>query len=532
MNMNLGLTDTLNRVLGSKGIAKKGFVLLNTTKKKIVAASLAFTLAVGGGAVAYNHFNGGSAADVPAPQNPVVTNDSDTPTDTPVAADQFGILADGLEIDGLGMKNDMLTIEEQAQKIAEEMGATYDGPSYDVTDKDGNTQSWVSEDDYKKAVDAGLEDAPVGTEKVTYEDDVFVADDGTPFGTAADRDAWNAYLKQQNSGKSDTVIETEGNVYVAEDGTVWASKEDADAYKNSQNGTATAVTDGEVVEAGEGYRDPEGNYWTSEAEYQAYISGANNITGGNNVVGGSDVIYEDDNLYHAPDGSVWASEAEYQAYISNTNNVVGGDNVVGGSDVIYENDNFYHAPDGSVWASEAEYQDYINSQNSMSATFVQNTSTSSQTQEPQIETKDNFYHAPDGSVWASEAEYQAFVNSQQSEDTVSAQALVQEAPVQEAATQEQQVEATDNFYYAPDGSVWASEADYNAFVNSAVEETQEVVESSVEEEKKSDIVLDEYGGYIDPETGFYCVDGEYYATKADYIAYRQMENGNDNEKTM
>jgi len=297
MNMNLGLTDTLNRVLGSKGIAKKGFVLLNTTKKKIVAASLAFTLAVGGGTVAYNHFNGGSAADVPAPQNPVVTNDSETPTDTPVATDQFGILADGLEIDGLGMKNDMLTIEEQAKKIAEEMGATYDGPSYDVTDKDGNPQSWVSEDDYNKAVDAGLQDAPVGTEVTTYDQDVFVADDGTPFETEADKDAWNAYLKQQNDGKTGTVIETEGNVYVAEDGTVWASKEDADAYNNSQNGTVTTVTDGDVVEAGEGYRDPEGNYWTSEAEYQAYISGVNNINGGNSVVGGSDVTYEDDNLY-------------------------------------------------------------------------------------------------------------------------------------------------------------------------------------------------------------------------------------------
>ena len=525
MNMNLGLTDTLNRVLGSKGIAKKGFVLLNTTKKKIVAASLAFTLAVGGGTVAYNHFNGGSAADVPAPQNPVVTNDSETPTDTPVATDQFGILADGLEIDGLGMKNDMLTIEEQAKKIAEEMGATYDGPSYDVTDKDGNPQSWVSEDDYNKAVDAGLQDAPVGTEVTTYDQDVFVADDGTPFETEADKDAWNAYLKQQNDGKTGTVIETEGNVYVAEDGTVWASKEDADAYNNSQNGTVTTVTDGDVVEAGEGYRDPEGNYWTSEAEYQAYISGVNNINGGNSVVGGSDVTYEDDNLYRAPDGSVWASEAEYQAYISNINNVVGGDNVVGGNDVTYD-DNFYHAPDGSVWASEAEYQDYIKSQSSMSGTFVQNTSTGTQTQEPPIEATDDFYHAPDGSVWASEEEYQAFVNSQQSESATYTQTSAAETPAQEPP-----IEATDDFYYAPDGSVWASEADYQAFANSAVEESQEVVESS-EEEKKNDIVLDEYGGYIDPETGFYCVDGEYYAKKADYIAYIQMENGNDNEKTM
>ena len=38
---------------------------------------------------------------------------------------------------------------------------------------------------------------------------------GTPFETEADKDAWNAYLKQQNDGKTGTVIETEGNVYVA-----------------------------------------------------------------------------------------------------------------------------------------------------------------------------------------------------------------------------------------------------------------------------------------------------------------------------
>ncbi len=537
MRLNNINVQRLTNILGAKGKSKKGFALFKTTKTRIIAAALAVTLGAGGvTAAVVGHMNG-RQADVP--EAPTITNGSETPNDNPTVEDEFGLLADSLDIDGLGMKNDMLTIEEQRQKIAEEMGATYDGPTYEVTDEKGNTTTWVSEEDYEIAVDKGLVDAPAGTTVVDYQDEVFIADDGTPFETAADRDAWNAYLKGVSNGENNTVVETEGNFYTAPDGSVWTSKEEYEKYQNSNDGTKVdTVENGTVIEQGEGYRDPNGDYWTSEAEYLAYINSLKQNTGdvitNDNTGTNTDVSY-DDNFYHAPDGSVWASEQEYRNYInsinSSSNDSYTSDSYVDSSDAdVSYDDNFYHAPDGSVWASEQEYKNYLNSENSNNNNNNNNSYEDVGSGDVSYE-EDNFYHAPDGSVWASEQDYLDYVKSttmQASSAVYSAASSSTEEETVVAPVEEKQEES----FIATDGTAFETAADRDAWneylQNSQTASAEEEV--VVESQEQASIELDEYGGYIDPETGFYCVNGEFYATKADYVAIMQMDQ-EESQKT-
>ncbi len=512
--MKLNIINTPQRlvnILGAKGKSKKGFVLSKSTGVKITSTGLALIL-FGSTVLAPTKENNNDLTETQTVVSEATIPNEDKPTDQ-----KYGLLAEEIPAD-VSMNTNMVPVDEQAQQIAEEMGATYDGPVYSTTDENGKQQNWVSQDDYNKAVDAGIADAPVGTEKTTYDEEVFVADDGTPFKTKADMDAWNAHLKDEKTGNTNKVVETEGNYYVAPDGSLWTSE--AEYNKNQNNNTNN------TAENNSEYQDPNGEWWTSEAEYLAYLNSLNNVFGTptNNgtittspeVTPGVDVSY-DDNFYHAPDGTVWSDEAEYKSYINSTtnsntlpndttnNNVY--DNTTS-TDVSYEG-NYYQAPDGSLWSSEAEYLASLNIGNTVTDNTDQNNNYYEETGTGSVDYEDdNLYQAPDGTVWASEKDYNDYIDSQNT------------------TTYNNSVEYSE--------MVGTNAGDTYGIGSEETDTTNtKTTEETVQEESR--IQYDQYGGYVDPATGYYFVydiaTGEFLGAYESQAAYLEIVALESDQKT-
>ena len=219
------------------------------------------------------------------------------------------------------------------------------------------------------------------------------------------------------------------------------------------------------------YVAPDGSFWESEQDYQDYINSLNedqnqDTTGTSEVTpepGPASPIPEppiSDGSYKDPDGNYWDSEQDYLDYINSIQTQTG-----------QGEDSYFVAPDGSYWDSEASYNDYINSISNEAVTEPPIVEIPPVIDEPAAE-EENYYTAPDGSVWASEQDYLDFIAGQDANvDTASYTAETEAAPVEEApaATENVGTGSEDEYYYAPDGSVWASEQDYVEYMSQVSE---------------------------------------------------------------
>lgn len=253
----------------------------------------------------------------------------------------------------------------------------------------------------------------------------------------------------------------DGDYFIAPDGTPWVSEDEYNKYIAGQNGTGseTVVETDNTTTTGESYYiAPDGSFWESEEAYKAYINGVNNTNSGTPSTGTGNGNNNNNNntnnnngSYLAPDGSYWDSEQAYLDYIAQGQNT--------------DNSQYFVAPDGSFWDSEADYNNYIKDltalQNTGSGnddTYIDNTTT-------------NGFVAPDGSYWASEADYNNYINSlnnsnnnnQNNDDTNN---------YEEDNTNEN---TSSDYFIAPDGSVWASEEDYNTYMKSLSTESQKAM---------------------------------------------------------
>ncbi len=358
--------------------------------------------------------------------------------------DDFSLLADELGITGLGMTNDMPTIEEVEESLNQQLGGnTYTGPIY--TDDTGT--AWTSEEDAKKAEDAGLSDAKDGASTVTVASGYYDPISGFTFETKEDADAYNAAQKQ---GDKEQIVDYEGDFFQAPDGTLWTSEEE---YQKSlqDSTTITPVENGEIVQQGEGFLDPDGGgfYWESEQDYWDYknsqdvIYTPNDGTSAPEYEGTGDTIVEG-NYYKDPEGNYWASEEEYREYIGATN----------ARSASYSEDIDTYSDDSSVY--DDSYED---------TTVYEDTTTYED-----VETTDDYFHAPDGSVWLDEQSWLDFTNSSNEEYVEDASEEVVEETVQQG---DQTV--SDNYYQDPEGNIWASEADYieyMEYINQTVNEDE------------------------------------------------------------
>jgi len=236
------------------------------------------------------------------------------------------------------------------------------------------------------------------------------------------------------------------------------------------------VTGGPIFNLNEVTTDSSGRHWVSPEDQRRYEQGpVTNIPPGVFVAPDgsfweSEQAYRDwvnqqpgqpvieGNFFVAPDGTVWVSEADWRASQQGTTPIPPG------TGETITDGNFFTDPTGTVWASEADYLAWINAQNTVPPTPKVETPAPQQPtpQQPAPEQpNDGFFHAPDGSVWTSRADWEAYESSK------TVQAVGTSATIEGSAFEE------SNFYTCPEGTVWASEADWRAY-NSAKSDTTEV----------------------------------------------------------
>ena len=207
--------------------------------------------------------------------------------------------------------------------------------------------------------------------------------------------------------------------YTAPDGTIWESEEDYNNYANGEQTEETVQpTSEDGMVDGDYYVAPDGTVWSSEEEYNNYANGEQTEE---TVQPTSDEEIVDGDYYVAPDGTVWSSEEEYNNYASGEQTEEMGQS--SNEDLTDESidDEFYTAPDGTVWASEEDYVNYQNniSEDSVSSednSYSSEETTSEETTEETVQPSsdesinDEFYTAPDGTIWASEEDYVNYQN--------------------------------------------------------------------------------------------------------------------------
>lgn len=318
-------------------------------------------------------------------------------------AEEFSLLADQLDIDGLTM-TDELTPKLKAELQEQLNNINPDGNNYAPSDvyvaPDGST--WVSEEAYNNFIENG------GSTITTTEG--YLAPDGNVWES---EQAYLDYIAGQ--GENSTTIE--GDFYTAPDGTIWSSQEEYEKYVASNNGqNEIPVENGNVVEDGEGYKAPDGTYWSSEQDYLNYISSLNNNNNSNNNIETGTSTGTTDEYYTAPDGTIWDSEATYLEYIAGMNSAKNSSYEEVGSSyeetVTYE-DNYYFAPDGTVWESEEAYLAFIGSNSATYETGLGDAPSvtvvpESKYEEPAetyTEDMSSYYQDEDGNWWASYEDY-------------------------------------------------------------------------------------------------------------------------------
>ncbi len=287
----------------------------------------------------------------------------------------------------------------------------------------------------------------------------FIAPDGTPW---VSEEEYNKYVAGQNSD-SQTVVETDkttttgASYYVAPDGSFWESEAAYQEYVKGLDGTQVAPSAPQTgtgeQDNNSGYLAPDGSYWESEAAYQEYINTQNNSQNPTNPQTGTGNQENNDGSYLAPDGTYWDSEQDYLDYINQGQNS--------------DTSNYFVAPDGSYWDSEEEYNNYISGLNNTQAA-----SSNPQTGAGEQESTSG-YLAPDGTYWASESDYNDYINSLNSSNSNENNNNNQDTNVNQNTNEENNnnENTSSDYFVAPDGSVWASESDYNDYMNSLTNES-------------------------------------------------------------
>ncbi len=505
---------------GKKGFSLKNTILAHKTATKISAVIAAVTIAGSVGAAQLSHNDATIPVEPPSITQDLNSGEYTGQDSSQVQGDVMGILAD--EYDGIDttMSNNMKT---EAQ-IAESLGATYKGET--VKSEDGTL--WVSEGDKQAAEEAGIADAPVGTEKVTYGDKTFPAKDGTLFLTQADADAWNAQLEanQKTGGETENrVVETEGNFYTAPDGSVWQNKEQYDDFLKSNNGTKEeTIENGQVVgsDMQGGYQDPNGEWWTSKKEYDEYYSGLNGIINSpESGIGAGTIVNDEENI----------QKDQYGGYT--------------------DSEGYYHAADGYVYTDLSNYLDTLNdNQNNYNNTYEDNyynqyTDVGGSDYEENIQKdqyggyvgEDGYYHASNGYAYATLQDYLNDIASLQSTANYSAPAANEEASsyVVNDGNAESNVENLENTV-TTGTEVGTGETEETTVVTESQqdeEKTETYEEETVETKEESTITYDEYGGYVGEDGFYHAKNGFIYVSLQDYldeIMYGGLEETNP-EKT-
>lgn len=354
---------------------------------------------------------------------------------------EFGFLSDEflLDIDGLTMVNTLDTKKEA-----------------ELIDIDSVDDEYALEDGTIVKGDAD------STVEVSFPGDVYIDENGEAW---TSKEEYENFIKDQEEVYEEAGKDATDGYYQAPDGSLWESEED---YKNSLVGEEivdtppaddnTGKDDEELddnVDVDGSYKAPDGEVWASEEEYLEFINGQD-TTG---------------DLWEAPDGSFWDSEEKYNDYqASLSNSDTGSSDVIPEEPPIIEEEEGYLAPDGSYWTSREEYEEYINAN-------------------PEATSVDT-YVAPDGNIYENEAEYNSIIAAQSEvvqEETVETQQEQQVTIAEETETVEEvneveevivEQEATitpEEYFTAPDGSVWVSEADYNAYMSEMTQEAEKTL---------------------------------------------------------
>ena len=482
----LGNIKVNNDIVRTNNAALSDLLSVRNKKKKRIVIQTREAVLLGASAISFAAALAGCAANAKV-EEPVVENTEQATTEdmTDVSEDvseeefKFELPADSLDtqLGQVDITNDMKTPEEVVEELNEQYGETYTGPTY--TPEEGGS-TWVSEEEYQEAVDAGIADAPVGTETVTITGDVFVAPDGSAWESEAE---YNAYMAGQTG---ETVISVESG-FTAPDGTIWENEEEYNRFVQSNNGTVVTPGNGEIIEEGEGFHAPDGTYWESEEEYYSYMDGLEEDFYDEYDDDYDDYDYDshDTDEYggYYKDGYYWVDGDAYQSrqdYLDLQGEYQ--DSYDDSYDNSTEVSDYYQAPDGTYWSSEEDYRASLNDEVSVNSATVQS-------EEEQVSETDDFYQAPDGTYWSNEDEYNWYINSQVSEasyeeDLAVASIATEDAPVIEdnattfeesidediddtfEESEEEEITTTEEeelqdlgdnieeFFTAPDGTVW------------------------------------------------------------------------------
>ncbi len=364
---------------------------------------------------------------------------------------------------------------------------------------------WESEAEYQKYIQGQNE---VGTTEV---ESGYVAPDGTIWTSEAE------YQKYVQSNNGTTVLPGSGEVveqgegYHAPDGTYWTSEAEYQEFINSSSYTEGYTDNGETLggsqeqthtldEYGGYYED--GYYWVggdvyaSKQDYLDIINmdNANYGTYDNNDENYQDQQVDNGNYYTAPDGTIWESEEDYLSSLGGSSYEETYDDTTYTSTTT--DDSYYTAPDGTIWENESDYIASLQNSTPEAQTVSAEETSASTTEE--TTTEDDYYIAPDGTVWVSEEDYlaaqPATTNIGIEEASYQGDAVIpgDEAilPVEPVVTvpmdtgtgeettstteETPEAEATsDDFFVAPDGTVWVSEEEYNLYISSLQAEAPE-----------------------------------------------------------
>lgn len=480
---------------------------ITANKKKAAALGTAAAMAVAlpVGAHILNTDRSENFVEPPA-QEQQYNQDVNSTNTTPSGTD-FSMLADDLT-QGIAV-DETKTDEEIVEEIAAEKGLNLVTPGVIVTDSNGGKVAWETQEDYDKAVEAGIAEAPVGTEKVTVENG-WLAPDNTVWQSQED---YENYIK---GSKGEIVVEVEGNSWTAPDGSLWTSKEEYDKYVESQKGeVVTPVSNGDVVEVeGNSWLDPDGTRWSSKEEYLNFINGSNQIVneidyGNGEVTQNPSNIqkdqyggYYDGGYYHAADGYIYENLNDYLSLINNNNNNA-----------------------KSTYSTVDTYTDTTTYSNEYTDTTIYNEINSYVEETRNLDQyggyvgEDGFYHASNNLCYVDVEAYLNDINSDNKEVTATS---LEDGSIYTAET-------NDLTTYSD-----VSSTETEVVTTDTEEVTTTETTEDVEKVEEAKIVYDEYGGYVGEDGFYHAKDGFIYVSLQDYLNELlyggELDNGND-EKT-
>jgi heme-degrading monooxygenase HmoA len=391
------------------------------------------------------------------------------------------------------------------------------GANEDINEDDGYYHApdgsiWDSEADYQAYINGlnGGEDTTIiiddgpGTGDNT---DAYLAPDGSYWES---EQAYLDYINQNgeeitdDTGTNEETV-TDDGYYHAPDGSVWSSEAEYQNYINSLNGetgTNSYEDDAEViVEDFTGYQAPDGSYWESEQEYNDYINSNSQET----VVSDEEeaVISNDSEYYVAPDGSYWASEADYNDFINQASvqEEPVQEEVGAGQPVVEETaapvqEETPVVTDGEVIVAEPDYEAYAKEWDAK-AEELNNAGQTAEPVQEEVGAGEDTAAAEKAAAEKAAAEKAAAEQAErEAAEKAAAEQAAREAAEKEAAEKAAREAAEreaaekaareaaereaaekaaqeSSYYTAPDGSVWASKADYDMYMAAEAENTNQ-----------------------------------------------------------